>query len=246
MNLYTKRYFNKLFISTYNAAIIILKELYKIYQFKSIVDIGCGHGSWLKAASQIIPNGRIYGVDGIYTKELHTNIKADFKYINLEKKFTINKFDLAISLETAEHLSPERAKSFIKDICNTSDVVFFSAAVDGHGGVNHLNEKNQSYWIKLFNDENYHPFIFLDRNKYWYHKSFKKCPYYISGSFLYIKKGTRTYQNLIKYKLNKNDLTDIIHPYILQWRKDENFGVKLNFRRLIKSLILFLKRKLNF
>ena len=105
--------------------------------------------------------------------------EAEIIFKNLEEEISLKKHDLAISVETAEHLSPGRAHSFVKDLCNTSDVVFFSGAVDGHGGANHLNEQTQSYWISIFNENGYDPFIFLDRKKYWFHKTFEKCPLYI-------------------------------------------------------------------
>ena len=121
---------------------------------------------------------------------------------------------------------------------------FFSAAVDGHGGANHLNEQTQSYWIKIFEENKFDPFIFLDRKKYWFHKTFDKCPYYISGSFLYIKRGTEQYEIFKKFRVQEDFVPDIVHPYILKWRKDENFGIKQNFKRFLVSIKNFLKRKL--
>jgi SAM-dependent methyltransferase len=251
--IYNQSYFDNLGNQTFSAAKIILNDLYNIYKFRSLIDIGCGHGSWLRAAYELRTVEKITGVDGFYTKKLHQNFlkfsKINFIYTNLEDKFLINrlsKYDLALSLETAEHLSPKRAKSFINDLCNISDVVLFSAAVDGHGGQNHLNENHQSYWIKLFEEQKYDPFIVIDRKKYWFHEAFKKCPYYVSGTFLFIKNNTKIHADLIEYKVNKNQVVDIVHPYILQWRKDENFGVKMNLRRLIKSLIKFFKKNLTF
>lgn len=259
--IYTESYFYNLRKATIEGARIILKDLFNIYKFSNLIDIGCGYGSWLQAASEITSIKKITGVDGVYTQKLHQDFKANSKinfiYTDLEKRFSVcekkawrggvdGKYDLAISLETAEHLSPERAMSFVEDICNTSNVVLFSAAVDGHGGQNHLNENYQSYWIELFKNNEYDAFICINRQKYWFHEAFKKCPYYISGTFLFIKKATKPYTDLIEYKINENQVVDIVHPYILQWRKDENFGVKINFRRLIKSLIKFLKKKLNF
>jgi hypothetical protein len=41
----------------------------------------------------------------------------------LEEPICLDKrFDLAVSLEVAEHLTPERAATFIDDICQASDV----------------------------------------------------------------------------------------------------------------------------
>ena len=244
--LYNKYYFKNLSLVSYYAGKIVLNELYKLYKFTSVVDFGCGTGSWLKAANEIIKiKKELTGIDGEYSKTIHIFKDAKYIYKDLENKIFINKHDLAISLETAEHLSPERSKGFVKDLCSAADVVLFSAAVDGHGGTNHLNERTQSYWINLFKKNKYDPFIFINRKKYWFHKTFKKCPYYISGSFLFIKRRTKMYKKLIKYKVKKDTVVDIVHPYILTWRKDDNFGLKINLRRLLISLKRYLIRKLS-
>tara|TARA_B100000579_G_C22804898_1_gene841943 strand:+ start:1027 stop:1794 length:768 start_codon:yes stop_codon:yes gene_type:complete len=244
--LYSEDYYENLSSVSYKGAKIVLNELYKVFPFKSMVDFGCGSASWLKAASEIIESEKkLTGIDGKYSKNIHIFNDANFIYTDLENEINVEKHDLAISLETAEHLSPKRAESFVRDLCKASDMILFSAAVDGHGGTNHLNENNQSYWISHFEKNDYDPFIFIDRKKYWYHESFKKCPYYISGSFLYIKRNTDWYKKLSPLKVKKNDLVDIVHPYILSWRKDENFGVKMNFRRFINSVKKFLKKKTN-
>ena len=185
---YHKNYYDNLKNISYFAAKIILGDLYKLYKFKSVVDFGCGSGGWIKSAWEIDNNIEVTGIDGHYIKDILDFDEANILYKNLEEEVRVNKHDLAISVETAEHLSPGRAKTFVRDLCNASDVIFFSAAVDGHGGANHLNEQTQSYWIKIFEENKFDPFIFLDRKKYWFHKTFDKCPYYISGSFLYIKR----------------------------------------------------------
>lgn len=243
--LYHKDYYDNFKFLSYNAAKIILNDLYKIYEFKSVVDFGCGSGGWIKSAWEIDNNIKVTGIDGHYIENILNFDNANIIYKNLEEEITVDKHDLAISVETAEHLSPGRAKTFVRDLCNASDVIFFSAAVDGHGGANHLNEQTQSYWIKLFNENEFDPFIFLDRKKYWFHETFEKCPYYISGSFLYIRRNTDQYNLFQEYKVDENFVPDIVHPNILKWRKDENFGIKKNFQRLIYSIKKFLKRKLS-
>tara|TARA_Y100000992_G_scaffold92213_1_gene59338 strand:- start:319 stop:1086 length:768 start_codon:yes stop_codon:yes gene_type:complete len=240
---YNKNYFTNFKDISYNAAKVVLNDLYKIYKFKSVVDFGCGFGGWIRAAWEINNDIKVTGIDGDYIKDILDFDKGEIIYKNLEENVNIKKHDLAISVETAEHLSPGRANTFVKDLCNSSDVIFFSAAVDGHGGANHLNEQTQSYWINIFNKNGFDPFIFLDRKKYWFHETFDKCPYYISGSFLYIKRDTDQYELFKKFKVQEDFVPDIVHPYILQWRKDENFGVKKNFDRLLASLKKFLRRK---
>lgn len=241
--LYHKDYYKNLKEMSYQAGKVVLSDLYKIYKFKSVVDFGCGSGGWIKAAWDINNQIKVTGIDGNYIKEILDFDKAEIIYKNLEENIEIKKHDLAISLETAEHLSPDRAYSFVKNLCEAADVVFFSAAVDGHGGANHLNEQPQSYWINIFKENGYDPFIFIDRKKYWYHKTFKKCPYYISGSFLYIKRNTIEYDLFKDFKVKEDFVVDIVHPYLLTWRKDENFGVKKNFQRFLVSIKKFIKKK---
>jgi hypothetical protein len=74
------------------------------------------------------------------------------------------------------------------------------------------------------------------------YKSFERCPYYISGSLLFIKKNTTNYDLLKKYKIKDDFVVDIVHPNILKWRKDENFGVISNIKRTFVSIVKFLKR----
>lgn len=242
---YNKKYFINFKDISYNAAKIILNDLHKIYKFKSIVDFGCGFGGWIKAAWEIDNSIKVTGIDGDYIKNILNFDKGEIIYKNLEENIDVKKHDLAISLETAEHLSPKRANSFVENLCNSSDLIFFSAAVDGHGGANHLNEQTQSYWIKIFNEYGFDPFIFLDRKKYWFNKTFEKCPYYISGSFLFIKRSSDQYKVFEKFKVKEDFVVDIVHPNILKWRKDENFGVKQNYKKFLISIKNFFKRKLS-
>jgi hypothetical protein len=46
-----------------------------------------------------------------------------------------------MSLEVAEHLKPDRAGSFVADLCSASDVVLFSSALPGQDGDGHQNEQ---------------------------------------------------------------------------------------------------------
>lgn len=64
-------------------------------------------------------------------------------------------FELAQSLEVAEHLYQEYAPNFVKLLTSLSDVVLFSAAIPYQGGVHHVNEQPPAYWAELFAKEGY-------------------------------------------------------------------------------------------
>lgn len=60
-------------------------------------------------------------------------------------KEPLGRFDLAISVEVAEHLPKEAAETFIDNLVSLSDEVVFGAAYEHQGGVNHLNEQKHIY-----------------------------------------------------------------------------------------------------
>ena len=51
------------------------------------------------------------------------------------------RFDLALSLEVAEHLPPECGSEFVQTLTDLSSVILFSAAIPFQGGTDHLNEQ---------------------------------------------------------------------------------------------------------
>lgn len=157
----------------------ILEVLFANYKISSVIDFGCGVGTWLSEAKRMGIN-EIKGLDGDYVNRKYLTIeKEEFRPIDLSRKVTLNqKYDLAISLEVAEHLSGHRAKGFVDDLCNTADIVLFSAATKKQGGDGHINEQRLSYWIRLFDKRGYEvsdmirPLIWNDvRIPVWYREN---------------------------------------------------------------------------
>lgn len=127
---------------------------------QSIIDLGCGTGSWLSVFSEAgVPT--IVGVDGSYVEKTQLEISpAQFISHNLEHPFVLperhqSRFDLAMSIEVAEHLPPNRAESFVQELTALSDVVLFSAAIPGQGGIGHINEQWPEYWAQFFAVQGY-------------------------------------------------------------------------------------------
>jgi len=219
---------------TYPAASIIVPIIFDLLEdIETVVDFGCGVGTWLKICKE---NGakEILGLDGSWVNKQYLEIEQEnFKEVNFENFIKLDKkYSLAISLEVAEHITEENSDNFIKSIANASDIVLFSAAIPGQDGTNHFNEQWQSYWVNKFKKENYNV-IDIIRPIIWANE---KIPFwYRQNIFLYA--NNNIIENLnINYC--KNTIIDVVHPQLFYERHIESRSTKGSwklFRRSIKK-----------
>lgn len=185
-----------------------LKYLKSISDFESVIDVGCGTGTWLKCAKELGAES-IKGLEGSWLAQDHLQIeKNNLELIDLEQPLQRDlQADLTISLEVAEHLPHERAPSFISDLCALSPMVLFSAAIPKQGGTGHINEQPQSYWISLFEDNNFfaydiiRPFLWGNPQvPFWYQQN----------AFLFIQAGKEN--SAVLKEAQKNFVANLTHP----------------------------------
>jgi SAM-dependent methyltransferase len=149
------------------SAQVILPILFERYKPRSVVDIGCGLGTWLSVAKEL-GVAEIAGVEGAWLDRKLARVPAsDITTADLEKPFKLGRrFDLAMTLEVAEHLSEEAAEGFVDSLTRHADVVLFSAAIPFQGGHHHVNERFPDYWRQLFAARGY-AVIDLIRPRIW-------------------------------------------------------------------------------
>ena len=202
-------------VKNYNSAIKYMLEITSKMKVTSMIDLGAGVGSWLKAGNHLNVS-KLTGVEKYYENTL------DFDVQILEQdicKPIYEKFDLAISIEVAEHLNPKMSKIFIDNITSCSDVVLFGAGSIFQSGDAHMNCRNNSYWVELFKNRGYECIDFF-RAKFWNDESISKD--YVQNTFLYIKENSK-YGNTFKSEI----LFDIDHPslinahYLNKFRKNK-------------------------
>jgi hypothetical protein len=129
---------------------------------RSLVDVGCGDGKLLKALHRRAPALPLLGIDSSLhgltraagvDVEVHDLSSARPRRLDCLRR-RIDAFDVAVSLETAEHLPPWSARSFVKSLARPRMVVF-SVAQPDQGGTLHLNERPLSYWRARFDARGY-------------------------------------------------------------------------------------------
>jgi len=128
--------------SNLSSARIVVPRVLSYIQAKSVLDIGCGQGLWLKAFMEQGVSD-VVGYDGDYVERNKLSIPTEkFHGVDLEQELTFGRtFDLAISLEVGEHLSDAASRTFVKNLTDASSVVLFSATIPGQGGVDHKKEQ---------------------------------------------------------------------------------------------------------
>jgi hypothetical protein len=142
------------------------------------------------------------------------------------------KFDLAISVEVAEHLPESAAKTFVDSLTSLAPVILFSAAIPDQGGKLHVNEQWPAYWINLFATLGYE-LIDCIRWRIWEISGIE--PYYAQNCLLFVQhdyliKHTRLMEERKKYL---GYPLRVVHPSIFS--DAHNFG-DLTLRPLLKIM----------
>ena len=227
--------------TTYLANTILDIVLQRIPAVHSAVDVGCGVGNWLavlreKGASEI------QGLDGSWVdQDLLAIPRSSFKQVDLSRSAIElpRRYDLAISLEVAEHLPPDRAEEFVTSLTALSDHVLFSAAIPFQGGINHLNEQWQHYWADLFAARGYgvHDFI---RPRIW---NDSKIPFwYRQNAFLFSNQATA--DDTPSHDAWSLPL-DLVHPRLYQrYAAQAQSSVRGSLRHFHRSLRDYIGGKL--
>ena len=167
MEPYSHEFFSRMLPGTLHSARRIVPRLVELFRPRNVVDIGCGPGAWLSVfrvqgildvlgidGSRVDPTLLQIPVEQIRVHDLGTPVRLD------------RKFDLAISLEVAEHLPASCAEVFVDNLVALAPLIVFSAAIPFQGGTNHLNEQWPAYWTKRFETRGYRAVDCL-RREFW-------------------------------------------------------------------------------
>ncbi len=244
-----KKYVHNENIHNLKAPRLIVPHLINLFNPKSVIDVGCGIGTFLYVFQE---NGieNVLGVDGgwVDSSKLHISERF-FLERDLEKKLNLNKrFDLALSLEVAEHLKQNVADVFVESLVSLSNIIIFAAAIPKQGGQNHINEQYPKYWQEKFLKHNFH-FYDIFRECYWQNKN---VPWWYKQNMFLIGHESVSFPDRIKEKKLNGPARMYIHPELYEFHMNrlealEKYINKIqNGQGLIKLAFRIVKNKFSF
>lgn len=199
--------------------------LWTYVQPDSVIDLGCGLGFFLRSCKD--RGASIRGVDGDWVDPVDGVIpKSMRRTADLNQPFTARKrYDLAATIEVAEHLAPDRSQGFVDDLCALSDVVLFSAGVPGQGGAGHINLRFQGDWAEMFADRGYACYDPIRRRM----ASFDPVlPWLMQNVLLYVKEGVEVSPLLAEHRIAPRAAS-----YVCDWHYNKRVR---SFKRRLQTV----------
>jgi SAM-dependent methyltransferase len=238
---YGSQFFADQVAGSARAAEIVLPLVLGWLRPNSVLDVGCGTGSWLRVASHL-GVGDTYGIDGYATPQNLVIPPDRFQIADLTESFDVGRrFELVISLEVAEHLDESSADVFVRSLCGHADAVLFSAAIPGQGGTAHVNEQWPSYWAAKFAANGFEP-LDLIRPRIWDDPQVED--WYRQNTLLFATGGAAAALRLVTPNVPPAML-DLVHPSCFLFHtSDRPTGVRVALRHARRALRLAVTRRL--
>jgi SAM-dependent methyltransferase len=218
MQPYTSDYYSNLREGAQRSARVVVPLVLRLAEPRSVIDVGCAQGVWLSVFRE---HGieDFLGVDGDYIERGRLEIPVErFRAHDLTQPLRMERtFDLAVSLEVAEHLPPESAETFIESLTRLAPIVLFSAAAPYQGGECHVNEQWPAYWAEHFGRGGYLPIDCL-RRRIWGNPDVEW--WYAQNKFLYAERGYLESHPLLRreYEFAGGAALPLVHPKrYLEW-----------------------------
>jgi SAM-dependent methyltransferase len=227
---YRDSFFEAMRPGTRRSAEILVPYVVDLVGPRSVVDVGCGHGVWLKVFAEHGVED-VLGVDGEYIDESKLEISAErFMAADLAARLELRRrFDLAVSLEVGEHLPESAAATYVESLVALAPAVLFSAAIPGQGGIHHVNEQWPGYWADHFDRHRYRC-IDCFRMRLWELDAMQ--PWYAQNALLFVSDELLASSRVLRAEHDRNGGRPLalVHPRI--WTFPNPLGFLERLRRL--------------
>jgi len=209
---YSHEFFDEAAGGSRRSADVVVPLVMDLVRPASVVDVGCGIGTWLSVFKAHGVHD-IVGIDGDYVDRARLWMPVEhFVPFDLTEPVELGRtFDLAVSVEVAEHLPAEVADVFVASLAKLASVVLFSAAAPYQGGIHHVNEQWPEYWAQRFEC---HGFVAIDalRAALWHDQRVEW--WYAQNMLLYARnEALAIHQELARlYRATERRPIGLMHP----------------------------------
>jgi SAM-dependent methyltransferase len=207
---YDDAFYEELDTTVRDSAEVVVSLVMELVQPRSILDVGCGRGTWLDVFRAAGVTDSI-GVDGPHIEPSDLEIPVDtFVAHDLDTPLHLaRRFDLAMSLEVGEHLDRSRAPALVASLVAHAPVVLFSAAVPFQGGAGHVNEAWPSAWARHFATHDYDPYDVI-RPRVW--SDPRVAFWYAQNTILYVERAHARTLDTLGAAAVADESIDVVHP----------------------------------
>jgi len=125
--------------------------LSQTFEIKSLIDFGCGLGSYLEGA-KMAGTEKILGLELMYDfaiKYVPELIKPFVQKADVGESLDYGKWDCAMSVEVAEHIPEENSDVFVENLIRASERLIILTA-SRRSGTTHINPHFREWWIGKF------------------------------------------------------------------------------------------------
>lgn len=120
-----------------------------------MLDAGCAIGEYVREFQRQGYNAE--GLEGS-KRAMEFFVAEPIHIADLRKPLIkLNPYDVVMSLEVAEHIEPEYADMYVKNLIRLAKrSILITAAPPGQGGHYHVNCQPQAYWAEKFFEQRWH------------------------------------------------------------------------------------------
>jgi len=179
----------------------------------SVVDVGCGTGSWLKVFEEHGVTD-VFGYDTAAVPRELLEIEAErFRAADVTAPLDADRrFDLALCMEVAQFNPKDTAAPLVANLAALAPVVLFSAGIPGQGGGG-PNQRWPIYWANHFSD---HGFACVDcvRERVWDEPEVKS--WYVQNMLLFVEGAALEAKPALarEYERGQGRPLSVVHPRV--------------------------------
>ena len=131
------------------SAVVVVPAAMELVRPQRVIDVGCGEGWFARKFAEL--GCSVDAVDAFVVEGRRDGVswrRADLCDSGLD--LGSDRYDLAVCLEVAEHLSFDCADALVDLLRTLAPVILFSAAIPGQRGHGHVNEQWPEFWAERF------------------------------------------------------------------------------------------------